>query len=118
MEWNGGRRTHPVEVALLRAHLDREAARVPRRVRAAALAADGGEADGKGRLLADLSEERGAGQVGDVMGSLEVTVSTRALGVHLEEESTTVLGVRSSEGHLQHAQECAPWQSERGSRSG
>lgn len=45
------------------------------------LTTDSGETDGDRRCLADLVEKRGAGQITDVMGDLENTVSTGTLGM-------------------------------------
>lgn len=71
-----------VPVALLGAELDGEAARVAGRVGGTALATDGREAGGRARLVADLLEELSAGQVGDVVGDLEDSVGSAALGVN------------------------------------
>ena len=74
---------HPVEVALLGAELDREAARVAGGVGGPGLTTDGGEAHSGAGAVADLGEELGAGEVGDVVSDFEVTVCAGALGVDL-----------------------------------
>ena len=76
------RRTDPVEVALLRAHLDREPTRVTGRVGAAALTTDGRETDGQRACRArGGGEELGACEVGDGVGEGEGPVCACALGV-------------------------------------
>ena len=71
-----------VEVALGRVELQREAARVPPGVWAAALAGDGGEPGQHLGLGAGL-EHRGPGVLADVVGHLEVAERAAALGVRL-----------------------------------
>lgn len=70
-----------IPVALLRANLDGETARIACRVGRTTLATDGREARGRARLVADLAEELGARQVRDVIGDLEDAVGSATLGV-------------------------------------
>ena len=70
-----------VPVALLGAELDGEATGVTSRVGGSTLATDGREAGGRARLVADLGEDVGAADVGDVVGDLKDTVGSGALGV-------------------------------------
>ena len=72
---------HDVPVALVRLHLDGEAARVPRAVVRAGLAAHRREADGDGARLAFFAEDVGDGEVRERVRALEVAVGAAALGV-------------------------------------
>ena len=81
-EENRGVVKDPVPVALLRADLDRKPARVARGIGRTRLATDGGEAHSDGRTVADLVEDGGAADVGDIVGDLEVTVCAGTLGVN------------------------------------
>ena len=82
-----------VVVALGRVELQREAARVAPGVGGALLAGDGGEARQHLGLHAGL-EERGLGVLRDVLGGLELTERTRALGVHVALRHALAVEVR------------------------
>ena len=73
---------HHVPVALLGVELEGKAAHVALRVRGAALAGHGGEAQERLGLLADLGEKRGARVARHVVGDGKGAVRRRALGVH------------------------------------
>ena len=73
---------HHVPVALLGVELQGKAAHVALRVRGAALAGHGGEAQKRLGLLAHLGEKRGARVARHVVGDREGAVRRRALGVH------------------------------------
>ena len=70
-----------VPVALVGVELHREAADVAGGVGRAALAEDGREPHEHRRPLADLGEQRRAGELGERLGALEVAVRRRAAGV-------------------------------------
>ena len=57
-------------------------ARVTGGVGRSGLATDSGETYSRPRLVAHLGEDRGAREVSDVVGDLEVSVSTRTLRMH------------------------------------
>lgn len=71
----------PIPVSFLGADFDRKPARIARSVGRARLATDSGEAHGDGRTVADLVEDGGAANVGDIVGDLKVPMCTGALGV-------------------------------------
>ena len=65
-------------------------ARVTGSVGRSRLATHSGETEGGISLVADLAEERRTGEVGDVVGDLEVAVGTCTLGMDLHNASVTV----------------------------
>lgn len=73
---------HQVPVALLGVELQRKAPHVPFRIRRAALAGHGGEAQKRLGFLADFGEKRGARVAGHVVGDREGAVRRGALSVH------------------------------------
>ena len=56
--------------------------RITSRVRGTRLATDGRETDRRARLVTDLVEDGGAGEVADVVRDLKVAVRAGTLGVH------------------------------------
>lgn len=82
-EEDGGVVEHPVKVALIRPDLDGEPTGIAGGIRGAGLATDGGDTECGAGASADLLEERGAGDVGDIVGDFEVAVGTEALRVNL-----------------------------------
>jgi len=69
----------PVHVTLLRPDLDGEASRITSSICTTALTTDGRETDSGASLRADLGEEGGGSEVGDVVGDFEVTMGASTL---------------------------------------
>ncbi len=78
---------NPVEVAFVGANFDSEAPGVTGSVWRARLTTYGGETDGGTSPVADLFEEGGRSEIGDVMGHFEVAVCAGTLGMDLQEYS-------------------------------
>lgn len=74
---------NPVEIPLVGANFDSEASGVTGSVCRATFATNGGETDGGTSFVADLFEEGGRSEIGDVMGHFEVTVRASTLGMYL-----------------------------------
>ena len=85
---------HQVPVAFVGVELHGEAAHVAHGVGAAALAGHGGEAHEHRRALADGGEGRGACELGDVLGALEVAVRAGAASVDHALGNALVVEVR------------------------
>lgn len=86
---------YPVPVSLLGADLDREPTRVARSIGRAGLATDRGEAHGDGGTIADLVEDGGTADVGDIVGDLEVAVCASTLS--MDDTLGDALAVKVSE---------------------
>ena len=71
-----------IEVALVGVELQREPSGVANRVRIALFPGHRGEAGEHRGALADLGEKTRLGEPGDVLGDLEESVGTGALGMH------------------------------------
>lgn len=71
----------PIPVTLLGAKLHGKSTRITSSVGRTRLATDSGESNGGLDLVANLAKEWLGGDVGEIMGHFEVTVSTGTLGV-------------------------------------
>jgi len=73
----------PVEVAVIGANLDGKPTGITGSVRRARLAAYSGKTNRGAGFVANLFEERGRGEVGNVVGHLEVAMRASTLGMDL-----------------------------------
>lgn len=73
----------PVEVAVIGANLDGKPTGITGSVRRARLAADSGKTNRGAGFVAYFFEERGRGEVGNVVGHLEVAMRASTLGMDL-----------------------------------
>lgn len=85
---------HPVKVPLVSLDLDRESSWVAGSVRRPRFTTNSREPDSCPRLVTDFGEDRCAGQVRDVVGHLEVAVSTGTLRMYDTLRDTLAVKVR------------------------
>jgi hypothetical protein len=74
---------NPIEIAFIGADFDSETAGVTGSVRRAILSTNGRETNSSTSPVADLFEEGGASEIGDVIGYFEMAVRAGTLGMNL-----------------------------------
>jgi hypothetical protein len=87
---------YQIPIALIRKELDCEPTGITSSVRRALLSANSREADENRRLLADLAEQVGTAQVGNVFRDLEHAVCASTLGVDDPAEKQSATGHRNA----------------------
>ena len=79
---------NPIEITIVGTNFDREAAGVTGSVGRATFSTNGRETDSSTSPVADLLEEGGTSEIGDVMGYFKIAVRAGTLGMNLLEYSS------------------------------